>query len=185
MIARCPKCGAEMEGDVAIGDFVECPSCNETFTLKQKDVVTQMDAPRQVDKGAAIDAMSGSTRKRSFRVPQFAQGALATALVFTVGILLFSHCPNKGGDADNQARANEGGNVPSATSEPPVKTASAPPASKKTPCKPRKPRLILVQHYTKRRCGITTATMCFKTTQGPSNFALKPPKRAAPRQTEN
>ena len=131
MIARCPKCGAEMEGDVAIGDFVECPSCNGTFTLEKKDVATQMGVLRQMDKGAAAGAMSGSTRKRSFRVPQFAQGALATALVFTGGILLFSLCSNKGGEAGNQARANEIGNIPSTASEPPVKTASAPPTSTK------------------------------------------------------
>ncbi len=153
MIARCPKCGAEMEGDVAIGDFVECPSCNGTFTLEKKDVATQMGTVQQMDKAPEGDKTTGNTRKKGLRIPpsvrnalttattsirrqvlrlpQFAQGALATALVFTVGILVFSHCPNKGGDAGNQTQANEIGNIPSTASEPPVKTASAPPASAK------------------------------------------------------
>lgn len=153
MIARCPKCGAEMEGDVAIGDFVECPSCNGTFTLEKKDVATQMGTVQQMDKAPEGDKTTGNTRKKGIRIPpsvrnalttaatsirrqvlrlpQFAQGALATALVFTVGILVFSHCPNKGGDAGNQTQANEIGNIPSTASEPPVKTASAPPTSTK------------------------------------------------------
>ena len=153
MIARCPKCGAEMEGDVAIGDFVECPSCNGTFTLEKKDVATQMGTVQQMDKAPEGDKTTGNTRKKGLRIPpsvrnalttaatsirrqvlrlpQFAQGALATALVFTGGILLFSLCSNKGGDAGNQARAHEGGNISPAASEPPVQTASAPPASAK------------------------------------------------------
>ena len=153
MIARCPKCGAEMEGDVAIGDFVECPSCNGTFTLEKKDVATQMGTVQQMDKAPEGDKTTGNTRKKGLRIPpsvrnalttaatsirrqvlrlpQFAQGTLATALVFMVGILLFSHCPNKGGDADNQSPENEIGNISSTVSEPPVKTASAPPASAK------------------------------------------------------
>lgn len=153
MIVRCPKCGAEMEGDVAIGDFVECPSCNGTFTLEKKDVATQMDTIQQMGKAPECDKATGNTRKKGLRIPpfvrnalataatsirrqvlrlpQFAQGVLATALVFTGGILLFSLCSNKGGDAGNQAQSNEVGNIPSTASEPPVKTASAPPTSTK------------------------------------------------------
>ena len=48
MIAKCPYCNAEMEGDAAVGDFVECPICNATFTIEQKHVVPEKVNPKVV-----------------------------------------------------------------------------------------------------------------------------------------
>ena len=49
MIAKCPYCNAEMEGDAVIGDFIECPICLATFTLEQKHVI-----PEEVSAPAAL-----------------------------------------------------------------------------------------------------------------------------------
>ncbi len=42
MIAKCPYCNAEMEGDAVIGDLVECPICLATFTMEQKHVIPEV-----------------------------------------------------------------------------------------------------------------------------------------------
>ncbi len=49
MIAKCPYCNAEMEGDAVIGDLIECPICLATFTLEQKHVI-----PEEVSAPAAL-----------------------------------------------------------------------------------------------------------------------------------
>ncbi len=48
MIAKCPYCNAEMEGDATVGDFVECPICNATFTIERKHVVPEKVNPKVV-----------------------------------------------------------------------------------------------------------------------------------------
>lgn len=44
MIVKCPKCHAEMEGELLVGDLVECPGCHTPFTLKRDDVVANRHA---------------------------------------------------------------------------------------------------------------------------------------------
>jgi hypothetical protein len=41
LIAKCPNCGAEMEGDVVVGDYVECPICQTKFYLELRHVVPE------------------------------------------------------------------------------------------------------------------------------------------------
>ena len=61
MIAKCPYCNAEMEGDAVIGDLIECPICQATFTLEQKYVIPEVAVPQ-------VATSSGrASRQRAFR----------------------------------------------------------------------------------------------------------------------
>ena len=66
MIAKCPKCYAEMEGELAIGDLVECPGCHTQFILKGKDIVPKQNACDETVTKTPLDNI-GRTRPFHFK----------------------------------------------------------------------------------------------------------------------
>lgn len=45
MKLRCPVCSAELEGEVAAGEIVDCPACGQSFEAKAPSRIAVVSAP--------------------------------------------------------------------------------------------------------------------------------------------
>ncbi len=100
MIVKCPKCHAEMEGELLVGDLVECPGCHTPFTLKRDDVVANRHARSKRHRLAIV--------------------SVCVVLLFTVISLLALNV--KSNRMNGREKSNSNGE--NATSAPPVPTAA-------------------------------------------------------------
>ncbi len=68
MIVKCPHCHSELEGDVALRDFVKCPWCQTTFILKQNHVIPdQIVIPTVQSAGRNPSESSFSQKEKIYR----------------------------------------------------------------------------------------------------------------------
>ena len=112
-----------MEGDAAVGDFVECPICNATFTIEQKHVVPEKVNPK------VVRTVRRERRTETYRPPsgvdkympsekpsrhhEHLPALLVVILIIgTIGFFAWKAKPSGKNDFGNAAPSFSGGGTP-------------------------------------------------------------------------